>query len=190
MKARNVKKLVVTSMLSSIAFGLMMLNFPFPGLPPYLKIDFSDVPAILATLLYGPVAGIVVEGIKNILHYIFQGSGVPIGQAANFIAGVLFILPVAFIYKRLQSTKGILFSLSVGTLIMTVVMSVLNYFLILPAYTWFFNFPVLSSEELRITIVAGILPFNVIKGLIITILFAIIFANMRHWIMNQRKAFK
>jgi riboflavin transporter FmnP len=177
-------------MLSSIAFVLMLLNFPFPGLPTYLKIDFSDIPALLATLLYGPVAGIVVEGIKNILHYIFQGSGVPIGQAANFIAGVMFILPVAFMYKKLKTTKGIFFSLTVGTLIMTIVLSILNYFLILPAYTWFFNFPVLSTEELKTAIVAGILPFNIIKGLLITIVFAVIFSNMKPWLMNQRKAYK
>lgn len=48
----KVKKLVVISMLSSIAFVLMLLNFPFPGLPDYLKIDFSDVPAIIAILVY------------------------------------------------------------------------------------------------------------------------------------------
>ncbi len=70
----KVKKLVVISMLSSIAFVLMLLNFPFPGLPDYLKIDFSDVPAIIAILIYGPLAGIAVEAIKNVLQYIIQAA--------------------------------------------------------------------------------------------------------------------
>lgn len=104
----KVKKLVVISMLSSIAFVLMLLNFPFPGLPDYLKIDFSDVPAIIAILIYGPLAGIAVEAIKNVLQYIIQGSmaGVPVGQIANFIAGTLFILPTAFLFKA-ELSKGL-----------------------------------------------------------------------------------
>ena len=44
-------------MLSSIAYLLMMLDFPFPGLPPFLKIDFSDVPALIAAIIFGPIAG-------------------------------------------------------------------------------------------------------------------------------------
>lgn len=60
----KVKRLVVISMLSSISFVLMLLNFPFPGLPGYLKIDFSDIPAIIAILIYGPGAGIAVEALK------------------------------------------------------------------------------------------------------------------------------
>ncbi|MGG1478367.1 riboflavin transporter FmnP, partial [Bacillus subtilis] len=124
----KVKKLVVVSMLSSIAFVLMLLNFPFPGLPDYLKIDFSDVPAIIAILIYGPLAGIAVEAIKNVPQYIIQGSmaGVPVGQVANFIAGTLFILPTAFLFKKLNSAKGLAVSLLLGTAAMTILMSILN----------------------------------------------------------------
>lgn len=70
----KVKKLVVISMLSSIAFVLMLLNFPFPGLPDYLKIDFSDVPAIIAILIYGPLAGIAVEAIKTFFNISFRAA--------------------------------------------------------------------------------------------------------------------
>ncbi|BBP90399.1 hypothetical protein BsIDN1_40170 [Bacillus safensis] len=139
MNQSKVKRLVVTSMLSSISFVLILLDFPFPGLPAYLKIDFSDIPAIIAILIYGPGAGIAVEALKNVLHYLIQGSmsGVPVGQVANFIAGTLFILPVAFMFKKIKSAKGMAWSMITGTLLMTVMMSILNYFLFLPAYTWF-----------------------------------------------------
>ncbi|MBY8913647.1 ECF transporter S component [Bacillus sp. YC2] len=184
----KVKKLVVISMLSSIAFVLMLLNFPFPGLPDYLKIDFSDVPAIIAILVYGPAAGIAVEAIKNILQYIIQGSmaGVPVGQAANFIAGTLFILPTAFMFKKLNSAKGLAVSLLAGTAAMTVLMSILNYILILPAYTWFLHSPALSNSQLKTAIVAGILPFNIVKGIIITIVFTFIFTKLKPWIEQKR----
>ncbi|KYD02308.1 ECF transporter S component [Bacillus atrophaeus] len=184
----KVKKLVVISMLSSIAFVLMLLNFPFPGLPDYLKIDFSDVPAIIAILLYGPAAGIAVEGIKNVLQYMIQGSmaGVPVGQVANFIAGTLFILPTAFLFKKLNSAKGLAVSLLAGTVAMTVLMSILNYVLILPAYTWFLHSPALSDSALKTAVVAGILPFNIVKGIIITIVFTLIFTKLKPWIEQQR----
>lgn len=184
----KVKKLVVISMLSSIAFVLMLLNFPFPGPPDYLKIDFSDVPAIIAILVYGPAAGIAVEAIKNILQYIIQGSmaGVPVGQATNFIAGTLFILPTAFMFKKLNSAKGLAVSLLAGTAAMTVLMSILNYILILPAYTWFLHSPALSNSQLKTAVVAGILPFNIVKGVIITIVFTFIFTKLKPWIEQKR----
>ncbi|KML13655.1 riboflavin transporter FmnP [Bacillus safensis] len=176
-------------MLSSISFVLILLDFPFPGLPAYLKIDFSDIPAIIAILIYGPGAGIAVEALKNVLHYLIQGSmsGVPVGQVANFIAGTLFILPVAFMFKKIKSAKGMAWSMIVGTLLMTVMMSILNYFLFLPAYTWFLNAPELSDHALKTTITAGILPFNFIKGIIITIVFSLIFVKMRPWFENKRR---
>lgn len=190
MNQSKVKRLVVISMLSSIAFVLMLLNFPFPGSASgYLKIDFSDIPAIIAILIYGPGAGIAVEALKNLLHYLIHGSmsGVPVDQVANFTAGVLFILPVAFIFKKIKSARGLAWSMILGTLLMTVMMSILNYFLFLPAYTWFLNAPVLSDHVLKATITAGILPFNLIKGIIITIVFSFIFVKMRPWFENKRR---
>lgn len=154
-----------------------------------MKIDFSDIPAIIAILIYGPGAGIAVEALKNVLHYLIHGSmsGVPVDQVANFTAGVLFILPVAFIFKKIKSAKGIVWSMFLGTVLMTVMMSILNYFLFLPAYTWFLNAPQLSDNMLKATITAGILPFNLIKGIIITIVFSLIFVKMRPWFENKRR---
>ncbi|PKC52485.1 hypothetical protein RhiirA1_481394 [Rhizophagus irregularis] len=86
-------------MLSSISFLLMLLNFPLPWFPTFLQIDFSDVPALIAAITMGPVAGILVELVKNILDWIFSGAptGVPVGHMANFATGILFILPANFI---------------------------------------------------------------------------------------------
>jgi riboflavin transporter len=183
----NVKKMVVIGMLSSIAYLLMMLNFPLPALPPFLTMDFSEIPALLAAIIFGPIAGIAVEAVKNLLHYFIQGSGtgVPIGQLANFVAGVLFILPASYLFKKLRTAKGLTYGLVLGTTVMTLMMSVLNYYVILPAYTFFLNAPALTSEEARQLIVTGILPFNVIKGMIITVIFTILFTKMKPWIQRQ-----
>lgn len=184
--SQKIRQTVTVSVLASIAYLLMMLNFPLPGLPPFLKIDFSEVPALLAAIIFGPVAGITVEAIKNILHYIIEGAmaGVPVDQVANFIAGLLFILPASFLYKKIRSTKGLTIGLITGTITMTLLMSVLNYFIILPAYTFFLNSPAMTSAEARGLIVAGILPFNLIKGIVVTLLFVALFTKLKSWIRN------
>lgn len=180
-------KLVFVGMLSGISYLLMALNFPLPGLPAFLKIDFSEIPAMLATILLGPIAGLAVEAIKNTLHYIIQGSttGVPIDQLANFLAGLFFLLPFAFVFQKIRSMKGVLFGLAAGTISMSVAMSLLNYYFILPAYTLFLNMPQMSIAEVKQVIIAGILPFNLIKGTIIAIVFLMIYGRIKEWLQHK-----
>jgi riboflavin transporter FmnP len=188
MKKFSVKALVSIGMLSSISYVLMLLNFPLPPFPKFLMVDFSDLPALIAALIFGPAAGILVELLKNMLDYFMTGSetGVPVGHVANFVAGVLFILPTYYIYQKLKSTKGMTFALVAGTISMAILMSVLNYFVFLPAYTLFLNMPAMSGPEARQMIVAGILPFNFVKGLLVSIVFMLIFSRMKTWIERQQ----
>ncbi|MBG9445005.1 MULTISPECIES: ECF transporter S component [Cytobacillus] len=187
MKKLNIKSMVAIGMLSSISYVLMLLNFPIPPFPQFLMIDFSDIPALIAALIFGPAAGILVELIKNILDYFMTGSatGVPVGHIANFAAGILFVLPTYYVYSKLKTKKGMTFGLVIGTMVMAVIMSVLNYVVILPAYTFFLNFPAMSAPEMRTMIVTGILPFNILKGIIISIVFMLIFTRMRTWVEKQ-----
>ncbi|MFX3624740.1 MAG: ECF transporter S component [Ectobacillus sp.] len=186
-KNKNVTQMVSVAMLSSISYLLMMLDFPFPGFPAFLKIDFSEVPALIAAIIFGPVAGVIVEAIKNILHYGIQGSltGVPVGEMANFIAGCIFILPVAYFFRKYRTVKGLTAGLVAGATLMTFIMSVLNYYVILPAYTWFLNAPAMSDEATRQLIVTGILPFNAVKGILIAAVFMLIFSRLKVW-MNTK----
>lgn len=188
MKRFNVKALVSIGMLSSIGFVLMLLNFPLPPFPKFLMVDFSDIPALIAALIFGPAAGILVELFKNILDYFLTSSdtGIPIGHLSNFVAGVLFIVPTYYIYEKLKTKKGLTFALITGTVIMAVVMSILNYFIVLPAYILFMGFPAMSGEEIRQMVVAGILPFNMVKGFIISFVFLLLFSRMGAWIGKQR----
>lgn len=187
MKVSKVNKMVVLAALSSVSFLLMMLEIPYPGFV-FLNIDFSDVPAIIAAVVFGPAAGIIVEGLKNILHYLIKSSatGVPVGELANFISGVLYILPIAFIYKKITTAKGVAAGLALGTLSMTVIMSILNYYVIFPAYTLFMNFPAMSAAELARTMTAGIIPFNIIKGILVAAVFLMLYGRLKTWLSKQR----
>src|SRR5699024_12126481 len=98
----KLSKLIVLALLGTISFVLMFLSFPLPFLPPYLKIDFSDVPALMAVLIFSPFRGIVVVGIKDLL-YLIIGTGGPVCVAGNFLSGSMFIFPGAYVYHRDKS---------------------------------------------------------------------------------------
>lgn len=188
MKNKKLQSMIVIGMLSSISFILMLFNFPLPALPPFLKVDFSDVPALIAAVTMGPVAGILVAFFKNILDWLFAGSptGVPVGHLANFATSILFITPVYMIYRRVATKKGMAFGLAAGTLSMAVGMSLLNYLVFLPMYTYFLNMPAETGSALFGTIVLGILPFNIIKGLVLTAVVLLMFTSLHSWIEKQR----
>jgi riboflavin transporter len=134
---------------------------------------------LIAALVFGPLAGILVEFFKNVLNYLATGSqtGVPVGHISNFIAGIVFVLPTLFVYNKLKTKKGMTIALVVGTVIMAVVMSILNYLVILPAYTLLMGFP-----DMRNLVVPAILPFNILKGVMMSGIFMLLFIKMQTWI--------
>lgn len=176
-------------MLGSIATVLMQFNFPLPAMPAFLKFDFGEVPAVIAIMTMGPVAGISVELVKNILHWFLSGSptGVPVGEIANFATGILFILPIYWIFTKFKNAKGLLGGFVAGTVSMAVGMSLLNYFVFLPMYTYFLNMPPVTGDALYTMIVLGILPFNIIKGIIIAVVTIMLYSRMKKWINQQRE---
>ncbi|WP_246001120.1 ECF transporter S component [Oceanobacillus piezotolerans] len=182
-------RLVILALLGSISLVLFFLNFPLPALPAYLKIDFSEVPALMASLIFSPIAGVIVIAIKNLLYLAVSGAGDPIGVFANFLAGVMFVVPVSIIYHKFnKGVKSVVTGLLTGTVIMALGMSLLNYFFLLPAYSWFMGWE-MTPEVMWVSVIAGVLPFNVIKGIIVGILFVLIFIKMRSWIeQKQTKA--
>ncbi|MFB4169257.1 ECF transporter S component [Virgibacillus sp. JSM 102003] len=179
-------KLIILALLGTISLVLFFLNFPLPFLPPYLKIDFSEVPALIAALIFSPMAGVAVEAIKNMLYLIVSGAGDPIGIIANFLAGVMFIVPVAILYHRYKGVKSIISGLITGTIIMAIGMSILNYLVILPAYAWFMGWEDMSQSAKWVAVSLGVLPFNIIKGIIVGLLFVPLFIKMKRWIEQKQ----
>ena len=172
------KRLITISMLSAVAFVLTFIKFPLPFLPPYLTLDFSDVPTLLATFLLGPIAGIIVAFIKNILNFLFN-MGDPVGPVANFLAGASFLLSAYYVYKNKRSTRTLIYGLIVGTIVMTIVLSILNYFVLLPLYGMIFNLGDVV-KNLKIVIVSGVIPFIIIKGIIISIIFVLLYKRLKN----------
>ncbi|MFB1051433.1 ECF transporter S component [Paraliobacillus sp. JSM ZJ581] len=189
MQSSHLLKLIIIALLGTISMVLLFINFPIPFLPPYLKIDFSEVPALIAGLLFTPVVGILVEAIKNALYLLYTGASDPVGAVANFIAGTLFIYPVALLYHKLKGKRSIVTGLVTGTVVMALGMSVLNYLIILPAYSWLMGWETMSNGVKLATVLGGTLPFNFIKGVILTALFIPLFVKLKPWIDQKRITF-
>ena len=82
--------MVATAMLSALALVLFLLfEFPLLSAAPYLKMDFSDIPAIFGAVVFGPVCGVMVELIKNLLEMMVRGLGsqMGFGNIQNFLLG-------------------------------------------------------------------------------------------------------
>lgn len=184
----KLRSFVTVGMLSGISFILMLLNFPLPWFPAFLQIDFSDVPALIAAITMGPVAGILVELVKNVLDWVYTGApeGIPVGHMANFVTGMLFIFPAYFVYKKIPSVKGLMIGLIISTIVMSIGMAALNYVAFLPMYTYLLGMPQFDMYE---TVVLGILPFNIVKGILMFVVMTMLYRTMRVWIENQRRQY-
>ena len=95
-------KLTVTAMLSTVAFLLMFIEFPIPALiPAFVKLDISDLPELLAAFSLGPIYGVIVTLLKNVLFSVLHGtSSAYVGELFNFIMGSVFSFTAGFIYQK------------------------------------------------------------------------------------------
>jgi len=91
------KTLVTIAVLAAISIILYYLEFPLPFFPPFLKFDFSDLPAIIASLLFSPLIGLLIALIKNLVHLLGTSTG-GVGELANFIVSAAFVLAAGYFY--------------------------------------------------------------------------------------------
>ncbi len=181
MKKRTLSTLIKISVLSAMAFILMYLDFPLPLFPSFLKLDFSDIPALLGAFAMGPVAGLIIELIKNLLIIVIKGSQTAlIGELANFTVGAALVGTAGIMYKRSKSRKNALISIAAGVAAMAFVASLANYYVFLPLYETALNFPVAAMvdagakiykgiTDLNTFVIFSILPFNLLKGVLVGI---------------------
>lgn len=181
MKNEKLNILVKVSMLGVIGFLLMFIELPLPIFPNFLQIDIGDLPALIGAFAMGPIAGVLIELLKNILHAIFKGNTAFIGEFANFAVGSVMVLITGYIYNKNKSRKTALGSLVLGTIVMSLFATILNYVLVLPLYESVLGFPIsavvamgnkINSNitNLNSFVVLSIMPFNILKGVLISAL--------------------
>ena len=136
----KVRALTGTAMLGAVAAVLMYLEFPIPIMPAFVKLDVSELPALIASFAYGPVSGVLVCLIKNLIK-LPSTSTAAVGELFNFVMGALFVGVAGIVYKRNKTRKGAIVGALLGALVMAVVSVPYNYFIVYPAYVVMYHLP-------------------------------------------------
>ena len=164
----------------------MFLDFSVPFMPAFIKMDLSKLPALIGAFSMGPVCGILICLIKNVLHLFITTTG-GVGELSNFLLGVAFVLPAGLIYRHKKSRRSALIGSLLGAVIMGVFSVVSNYFLVYPVY---YNFmpeeAVLGAYQVIVPSMKNILqclvcfnmPFTIVKGLFSVVITFLVYKHI------------
>ena len=178
-RLHTITKIARLTALSSI---IMLLEFPLWFAPGFYKLDLSEAIILMGGFAMGPVAAAVIELLKNLINILLNGTSTAfIGEFANFITGCSLVVPASIIYKFCKNRKGAVLSLLVGSLSLATVGSLMNYFILIPAFSRFYNMPLDSIvgmgsavnplvTDLRTLVVFAVAPFNFTKGVLCSVI--------------------
>jgi len=193
----RIRELTVTAMLCAVATILMFLDFSLPMvIPSFVKMDISELPALLASFSLGPVYGIAVCLVKNLFNLIFHGTTGGIGELCNFLIGASFVGTAGVIYRFHKTRKGAVIAALVGAVVMAAVSVPVNYFLSYPVYAAMFggiDAIIAAYQELRPgtnglmeCLLVFNMPFTLVKGLINAALSFLIYKSLSPILHGRR----
>ncbi|MCL1885059.1 MAG: ECF transporter S component [Defluviitaleaceae bacterium] len=178
--------MVRAALLGAIAAVLMQFGLRMPIFPGFLSLDIGDLPALIGAITTGPLTGLLTLLIKNLINPIIFGTNTGgIGNFADFVMGAALILPIGIIFKKRKDNLGYIIGSAAGLVCLTIVASIMNYFVLIPLFSRIFMpmerilelaYAVNSNvTSLSTLILFAIIPFNLLKGTAVLILGFIIY---------------
>lgn len=193
------KTITVVAMLGALSAILMILEFKIPLAPTFVAMDFSDVPIMLGGFLLGPLAGVLIVSLKIFLNLILNGTSTMfVGELANFILSVAFVLPAALIYKREKTKKSAIKGLIISTIFTSILAIVMNVFFIFPLYASLFGLTMDNIVEmakvanplvsdLTTMLIFSLLPFNLFKYGVVSLIVMVSYKKLSHLFSKYSK---
>lgn len=187
----KVQKMVSIAMLAAIGTVLQFVAFPIMPAFSFLKIDFSDIPILLGMFLYGPLAGVITAFFRSLLHLFLTGLAPQnmVGDFASFLASSIFTLPIFYFFGKKKNIRtNRIVGLVSGILALTIFMSIANYFVITPVYLQLYGVTTQQflGTSLASYVAIGIVPFNLIKGLLVSGVFLVLHAKLLPWLSKKQ----
>lgn len=169
------------SVLSVMGFLLMMFQIKIPFCPPFMDLDLGDLPSVIGTLVLGTSAGIWIEFIKNLIYFFVKDSTAGVGELANFLVGIAYLIPIGLLHNKFKSFKSYLAGALIGSFFMVITACLFNYFVLIPVYAIMFGMPLdaiigMTQEvnpivtDLKTLIFFSVAPFNIVKAIILGVL--------------------
>lgn len=196
-KVFSIGNMTKISIFAALAGILMLFKFPIPLAPPFMTIDFGDVATLMSGFILGPVSGVITVVLKNILNLILNGTTTAyVGEVSNIIVGSAFVYSSAEIYKRNKTRKGAALGLIIGILLMSLIATFSNYFVIFPIYAKVYGIPVEGFVDFMPKnnyihtymdlILLAVVPFNLIKGSLNAILTFLTYKKVSTFFKNKK----
>lgn len=132
-KRVSTRAIASTGILAAAAFVLQYVELPALLMPGFIKFDFSDLPALIGAFTLGPVYGVIIELIKNLMHSLVSNS-FGVGEISNFILGAVFVGVAGTIYRLNKSKKGAVIASFIGAIAMALISFPSNLFFVYPVY--------------------------------------------------------
>ena len=162
--------------LAAMAVILYYIEIPVVA---FYKLDLSTLPAILAGFAMGPIQGVAVVVIKNLVHMLGTSTAC-VGELADIIMSSCFIIPASLMYRKHKNRKAAIGAMTVGTIAMVISGVLVNYFILIPAYQTLMNLPldvivgmgqaVWSYIDNTVKLVLFVTaPFNILKGAVLSV---------------------
>ncbi len=184
------RKIAMIGVFSAISAVLMLFEFPVPFAPSFYELDFSEIPALIGTFAFGPVAGVMIEFCKILLKLLMKGTGTAfVGDLANFVIGCSFILPASIIYMFKKTKTNAIIASIVGTLIMSVFGTAFNAVYLLPAFAALYGMPLDtivsmgtavngSITSVTTLVLFAVAPLNLLKGGSVSLITVVVYKKL------------
>lgn len=194
MERSRTRTITQVAMLGAVAGVLMNFEFPIPFLAPsFYQLDFSEIPVLVGSFAMGPLAGVLIELVKILVHLVTKGTMTAgVGDIANFIFGCAFVVPAGMLYRfhHIKSRRHAVEGMAVGTILTTAAACLMNAFVLLPAYGKAFGMPIEAFIEMGAAVnpaVNGLLgfvamiivPFNLFKYTLTSVIVFFIYKRIR-----------
>lgn len=193
LSTQYITRIGVMTALAVILF--FVLEIPVFG--SIYKLDFSNVPVLLASFSMGPVAGVITLALKVFIHLIIKGLGstVGIGDLADFVCGLALILPASVIYTLRKNRANALMGMVIGTVAMGIAGVLMNWLVLFPFYMEAYHMDLVeiaSNMKIGSTDMTGILftatlPFNLLKGALISLIVFLIYKPLSSVLHVKKK---
>lgn len=187
------KKITYSAMFAAIATVVMYFEFPLPFMPPFLKVDLSGAVSLLAAFMFGPLSAVLITLVKDIIQALSTSTG-GVGELGDFFMTSAFCVVSSLVYRRLHTKKGAVLGMTCGTLAMTLVGCFTNRYMLIPFFSKIMPLEAIISACSAVNpligsingyIIFGVIPFNLMKGLILSIITFLLYKRLSIFIKEN-----
>ena len=182
----NTKNMVKISVLGVISVVLMYVDMSVWFAPPFLKLDISDLPSLIGAFAMGPMAGVLVQLLKNILHIGSSSTG-GVGEISNFFVGSVLAYTAGAVYYKKKTLKKAILGLALGVILMSIFGSLSNYFIIFPLYSKLMPLDQIIAMASKVNkyvvdykslMLFAVVPFNLLKGTVVSVITLLVYKKL------------